>query len=212
MRITFPFILCLCCVLIFLLAQSGYAAIYKYLDRDGLICFADDLQSIPEQYRATAKIVSGEADQENRTPPQNRQTSEQPAENGGQASSTALERPGVQQDETGFFSKGVLLSSIIVVSAVFAFMILGILEADHKKAVIIARITLLWAVTVYLIFMHAGDVVRLVRTTGGVIEDAKHQSEEKGKKAAKAIKALNELVRETGQASSPESAEGERNK
>ena len=212
MRITFLFILCLCCVFVFLLAQSSYAAIYKYLDKDGLICFANDLQSIPEQYRATAKIVSGEADQEIRTPPQNQQTSEQPAENGQQASSTALERPGVQQNGAVFFSKPMLLSTIVVVSAVFAFMILGILKDDHKKTVVIARIALLWAVTVYLLYMHAGDAIRLVRTAGSTIEDAKHRSEEKGEKAAKAIKALNELVQESGQASSPESAEGERNK
>ncbi len=91
-------------------------------------------------------------------------------------------------------------------------MVLGILEADHKKAVVIARITLVWAVTVYLLFMHAGDAIRLVRTTGGAIEDAKHRSEEKGKKAAKAIKALNEMVQEPGEASSHEPAETARDK
>ncbi|MDA8421949.1 MAG: hypothetical protein M0Z89_01270 [Nitrospiraceae bacterium] len=91
-------------------------------------------------------------------------------------------------------------------------MIMGILEDDHKKAVVIVRIALVWGMTVYLFYMQTGDVIRLVRTAGSTIEDAKHQSEEKGKKAAKAIKALNELVPETGQASSPESAEGERNK
>jgi len=212
MRLTFLFMLCLCCLFVFLATQPSYAAIYKYLDKDGMICFANDLQSIPEQYRATAKIVSGETDEETRTPPQHQQTSEQPDGKGGQASSTALESPADQQNETGFFSKRVLLSTIVVVSAVFAFMVLGILEADHKKAVVIARITLVWAVTVYLLFMHAGDAIRLVRTTGGAIEDAKHRSEEKGRKAAKTIKTLNEMVQETGEASSHEPAETVRDK
>ena len=117
-----------------------------------------------------------------------------------------LERPSIQQNEEGFSSKRVLLSTIIVVSAVFAFILLGILEADNKKAVAIARIILLWGVTVYLLYMHAGDAIRFVRTAGNEIEDVKHQSEEKAKKAAKAIKALNEL-QETGQASSLEPPE-----
>jgi apolipoprotein N-acyltransferase len=105
-----------------------------------------------------------------------------------------------------------LLTSIIIVSAVFAFIILGILETDHKKAVAILRVTLLWAVAIYLLIAHAGDAVRMVRTVGGSIEDAKHQSEEKGKNAAKAVKALSTLVEQAGQASSPDSAEPEREK
>jgi hypothetical protein len=45
----------------FLSAQQSSAAIYKYVDKDGLITLVDDLQSVPEEYRASAKIVSGEA-------------------------------------------------------------------------------------------------------------------------------------------------------
>jgi hypothetical protein len=41
--------------------STAFAAIYKYVDKNGMIYFADDLQSIPAQYRAAAKIVSGEA-------------------------------------------------------------------------------------------------------------------------------------------------------
>jgi hypothetical protein len=41
-------------------ASSSFAAIYKYIDNNGIICFSNDLQSIPEQCRATAKIVSGD--------------------------------------------------------------------------------------------------------------------------------------------------------
>jgi hypothetical protein len=41
-------------------ASSSFAAIYKFIDNNGIICFSNDFQSIPEQCRATAKIVSGD--------------------------------------------------------------------------------------------------------------------------------------------------------
>jgi hypothetical protein len=212
MRIKFIFMVCLCCGLGFLSAQSGHAAIYKYLDKDGLICFANDLQSVPELYRASAKIVSGEVEQENRPPVQDQQASGQPAGDREPASGMVHEKSSVQQNDASFFSKRALLSTIVIVSAVFAFIILGILEADHKKAVLIARVALLWGVAVYLLIAHAEDAVRMVRTIGSAVDDAKHQSGEKGKKAGKAIKALNELAEQAGQATSGDPLEAEREK
>jgi len=203
-------LLCLFGVFVLLSAQHSYAAIYKYLDKDGLICFANDLQSIPEQYRGSAKIVSGEEDPVIRPTTQYHQTTGQSAGRREQDQGTAHGKSAVLQNEAGFFNSRMLLTSIVIVSAVFAFVVLGILETDHRKTVAILRVTLLWAVSLYLLIAHAGDAVRMIRAVGGTIEDAKHHSEEKGKNAAKAVKAFNTLVEQAGQAPSSDSAEPEK--
>ena len=49
-----------------------------------------------------------------------------------------------------------------------------------------------------LVTVHTGDVVRLFKKTGDKISDAHVQSAEKGKKAAKAVKQMNELIEQAG--------------
>jgi hypothetical protein len=199
MRIKILLLFCLLCVFGFFSAQTSYAAIYKYLDKDGLICFSNNLQSIPEQYRTSAKIVSGDADQENNNPAQGQSALGQPARNQNQSPAADPDKSFVPEHESILFNHRVLLSAIIIVSAVFAFIILGILETDHKKAVAIVRIILLWALALYLLIAHAGDAIRMVQTAGGTIEDAKHQSEKKGKKAAEAVKSWGALMEQDAQ-------------
>jgi hypothetical protein len=60
----------------------------------------------------------------------------------------------------------------------------------------------MWGMTVYLLFAHAGDVVHLFSAAGNEIESVHRQSEEKGKKAAKAAKSLNALIDQAEQTSS----------
>ncbi len=193
-------------------SSDSSAAIYKYLDEDGMVCIADDLQSIPEQYRETTKIVSGEAEEEKplyRNLPQTRLEK--------MPESTVLS-PVPEQSPTGgikksFFANRVLISIIVVVSALFAFVILGIVDADHKKSVKITRMVILWGMSVYLIFAHAGDVVHLFRSTTNTIGAARQESVEKGKKAVKAMKELNALIQSIDNADppDPESVDLEKN-
>jgi len=117
-----------------------------------------------------------------------------------------------QQNEKSFPGSRVLPSAMIVVSAAFAFVILGILDSNHKKNVEIARVVILWSVTVYLLYAHAGDAVRMVRSISGAVGTIAHQSAEKGKSAAKAVKTLNALTEQADQASSTGTVEAEREK
>ena len=212
MKTKLLFLFSLCCVFLFLSAQNSYAAIYKYLNKDGIVSFANDLQSIPEQYRASAKVVVDSTDEESRQSIQNQQTSEQHTGNNeyvpGIAHTTAVDT----RNANSFFNNRVLLTAIVIVSACFAFIILGILQPDHKKAVMIVRVVLVWAVVIYLLIVHSGDAVRMFRTVSGTIDDAKQQSEEKGRNAAKAVKDMNAFVEKVGQAAStdlPEEAKKE---
>jgi len=179
------------------LSSDALAAIYKYVDKDGMIYFSDDLQSIPEQYRAAAKIVSGETKEEEEQRPVTQYQEKARMETGmnDDRSSGAQQKP---------FGSRALTSAIIVVSAMFTFVILGILDIDHKKAVKIVRVIVLWGVSVYLLFAHAGDVVHVFSSMGNHVESVQRESEEKGKKAAKALKALDTLTEQAGKSSLPD--------
>ncbi|HYA88019.1 MAG TPA: hypothetical protein VEI57_13250 [Nitrospirota bacterium] len=213
MRTIYILLFSLCCVFVLLPAQHGYAAIYKYLDKDGLISITNDLQSIPEQYRASAKVVSGDTDQENHQSIPNQQTPGQPTGNHEKVPGIAHDNAADTRNENSFIHNRMFLTAIIVVSAGFAFVILGILETEHKKAIAVVRVSLLWAVALYILIAHAGDAVRMIRTVAGSFDDAKHQSEERGKNAAKAIKNMNKLVEQVGETPStdlPEESPGKK--
>ncbi len=209
-------VLGLVCTFGFFSIQDTYAAIYKYMDSDGQVNFTDDLQSVPASCRATAKIVSGESDEKNMTSNSNNDQTKAPAgtvapEGAPYTAPVVVSekpKPVESQDETGSFEKRAIYSAVILVSAVFAFIILGILDTDHKKIVAIVRVVLMWGMMVYLIYAHAGDVVHLFSSAGNKIESVHRKSEEKGKKAARAAKSLNALLDQAEQAAA-DSADSE---
>lgn len=171
---------------------NSFAAIYKYTDKDGIICFADDLQSIPEQSRATAKIVSGEQEEEKK-PAIQKQVE---AKTGNAASATDRGTVPAEGHAKTFFNNRVLISIVVVVSALFAFVILGILNADHKKSIRIVRVVILWGASVYLLVAHVGDVAHMFKTVVSEVDTVQRESEEKGKKAAKALKEMNAFTQQ----------------
>ena len=197
-------------ILVFVLAMvlsatsNSFAAIYKYIDKNGIICFADDLQSIPEQCRATAKIVSGEQEEE-RKPALQKRPETQAEAMPGNASSSDRGKVSIEGTVKSLFSSRLLISVVVVVSALFAFVILGIIDADHKKAIRIVRVVILWGMSVYLIVAHGGDVVHMFRTLEGKVDTVQRESEEKGKKAAKAIKEMNAFMEHGNNAASQDS-------
>ncbi len=216
-------VLGLVCAFVFLADQEAFAAIYKYVDSDGLINFADDLQSVPPPYRSTAKIVGGEPDTGSMTNTSKSSQTKSPAADAAVKPPTVeapaatpapvpgAPAPSASREETESFRKRIITSIVVVVSAVFAFMILGILDTDYRKVVSIVRIVLLWGMTIYLIYAHAGDVLHLFSSMGSKIESVQKHSEEKGKKAAKAVKALNALM-EQAEKAAPDSADEESDK
>jgi len=195
-------------ILVFVIAivmsatSNSFGAIYKYIDNNGIVCFADDLQSIPEQCRATAKIVSGDREEERNSSPQQRPETQTETKTGNAVSSSHPEKAPIASYAKSLFSGRMLISAVVVVSALFAFVILGILDADHKKAIRIVRVVILWGMSVYLILAHVGDVVTMFRTVKGEVDTVQHDSEEKGKKAAKALKEINAFTKDIDNAAS----------
>jgi hypothetical protein len=171
---------------------DGFAAIYKYIDKDGMVSFADDLQAVPENYRSKAIIVSGNVAEVEKKP------LSQPLQPDDAKTEQALALAPAKMDfATGItrsLGSRALFSVLVLISAVFAFIVLKILDADHKKPIAILRVVILWGVSIYLIYAHAGDVVNGFRSLGNGIENTRSQSAEKGKKAATALKTLDKLI------------------
>jgi Skp family chaperone for outer membrane proteins len=201
-------------ILVFVIAivlastSNSFAAMYQYTDKYGIVSFANDLQSIPEQSRATAKIVSGEQEQEAKPAPQKLAPVQEETRKSNAESSSDREKVSLEGTAKNFFSGKVLISIVVVVSALFAFVILGILDADHKKSIRIVRVVIVWGMSVYLIVAHGGDVVNMFRTVKGNVDAVQHESEEKGKKAAKAIKEMNAIIQHVDDAASQDPGAG----
>ena len=188
-----------------LAAPDCHATIYKFVDKDGIINFADDLQSVPVQYRAQAIIVSGEAKEPEVKRPGNAvapKTQTEVQERAAPAPDVPETKTVTKTDGKGTFGKRAIFSSIVLVSALFAFVILGIVDADHKKSIKIVRIVILWGVSVFLLYSHAMDVVDFFRSAVKSVTDARQMSEDKGKQAVKVIKELNTLAEQARDANS----------
>ena len=91
-------------------------------------------------------------------------------------------------------------------------MILGIIDADHRKAIKIGRMVILWGMSVYLILAHSGDAVDMFRSLHGKVDTVQRESEEKGKRAARSMKEINGLMQNIDNAASqvPEGADPEK--
>jgi hypothetical protein len=204
MRIRYLLMVLYCSVMFLLICPECIAAIYKYVDKGGMVYFADDLQSIPPQYRATAKIVSGEEKEESKGQTNQRQQSIQTETKKPEVfTGTVSEKPTIEKKEgSDSFGRRAMVSALVVVSALFAFVILRILDTDHRKPVAITRVVIIWGVSVFLLYAHAMDVVAVLSSIGSKIEYTQQQGEEKGKKAAKAVKALDALMEHAEKASS----------
>jgi hypothetical protein len=125
------------------------------------------------------------------------------------ASSVDREMDSIECHEKSLFSSRMRISLIAVASSMFAFVNLGILDVEHKKTNKIIRVVIVWGMSVYLLVAHAGDVVHLFRTLDDRVDTARRSSEEKGKKAAKAMKDMNVLMQQLDSATSQDSGGAE---
>jgi hypothetical protein len=195
MRIKSFLLLVAVCVSCLTASENCSAALFKYIDSDGTVNIADDLQSIPEQFRSSAVIVNGQAEEPKPAGPvPQEQTTTAP----GIGAVPRAGEAAAGETPSAPIGKRAVVSLIVVVTAVFGFLMLGNLQADHLKAVRAARMMILWAASVYLIYAHAGDLIRVIGTVGDTVDAAQQQSAEKGRKAAKAAKALNALLEGAG--------------
>lgn len=186
-----------------LFAAASPAATYKYTDKKGNVGLADDLSTVPEEYRATAVLIGGEAKEETApagTPagPAGQTGSviqpqpAQPAPASAPASVPAPSPAPVRQEQGMSFSIRLAISIAVVVATIFVSVFLGKVSAmhGHDRAIHILRVSLSWLVVVYLIAAHVKDVVNIFKTAGGQVQSVSDEAAKKGEKAAAFIKAM----------------------
>ncbi len=176
-----------------------HAAIYKYVDKDGIVCFADDLQSVPEKYRSKAVIVEGEAKED----PEKLQTLAINNDNkAGEQAAANVSAETVQIRGPRPLSFRLMISAAVSLAGLLIFILLtkqaGLKE--NKKVHAIIRNSLISLVSLYLIIAHVKDVTTIFGMTGKAIDDVRQQSAEKGKRAAQAIKSIDALFEEAQKA------------
>lgn len=184
---------------------SGSAEIYRYVDKDGQVNITDNAQMIPREYRAAAKPAGGETEASGTsvTPPaggSNLGVGSTPREAAAVQDEPLLDK--ITQKAKGYnertgqasIENRAIISLIVVVSAVCILIILRKIDTDKKKVFMVTRVVIAGCVAIYLVIAHVGDVIGIFKTVNGTIEEAQRKSEEKGKKAAKAMKAMDKLL------------------
>lgn len=178
---------------------DSYAAIYKYVDKQGIVCFADDLQSVPEKYRSKAVIVEGEAKEDPEKPQSLAINNDNKAEEQSAANAPAetLQIRGPRP-----LSLRLMISAAVSLAALLIFILLtkqaGLKE--NKKVHAIIRASLISLVSLYLIIAHVKDVMTIFGIAGKTVNDVQQQSAEKGKRAAQAIKTIDALFEQAQKA------------
>lgn len=180
------------------MAVESSAAIYRYVDKNGIPSYADDLQSVPQEFREKAVIVSGELKEEElrSAPP--------PEILDSKAETVDLEAVGEHgASAPSSFSRRLARSILILLAMVPLFIVLKKkIEPSREQLASHIRTALFGILALYLFIAHAKDVVVMAGLTGDKVEEAKRKSGEKGRKAAEAIKALDaameKVTKETG--------------
>jgi hypothetical protein len=197
-KVTIMLALFICLGSMFFIRNSD-AAYYKYIDKDGAPCFADNLQVIPEQYRAQAVIVETESKDDEIKP----------------AGPTVRKAETATMADARQEGKGPQPLSIrLTISGAVgfgAFLIFVVIShqpesKENKKVLSLVRRTLMAVVLLYLVVAQAGDVMTLFGAAGRTIDEAQRQSEKKGKKAAQAIKSLDAMFEEAQKAQKSQEA------
>jgi hypothetical protein len=196
-------------------ARHAFADIYKYVNESGETGIADNLESVPEKYRATAVNMTP-AEDRNQAPPLTQMTQtlpqaqlEQPVRPDImtlQPTIAALqEAPRPDPAHTMTFTTRLLMTAGVVLAW------LGILVAVKKTGDFKGRETILPATRialaciflVYLAMVHGKDMVTLYTIASNKIEAVHEKQAQRGKKAGQAIKALNKLMEEAGKQPPP---------
>lgn len=193
----FPLIILLI-VLSLAVGRESHAVINKYVSEKGVPTFADDMQKIPEQYRAQAVIVTGGndfdvyAEQEKaRLAAEERSRQEHQA-----AAPVRAEKPLNSRLIRSGIAVGIFIALLFAVSH---------FDALRERAQVLFRVRTGLAVLllVFFAFNHAWDVLGLFGKVGDTLPNPvasiQEKSAERGKKAAEAYKTMDKILNQQAQ-------------
>jgi hypothetical protein len=170
------------CGLVALLGTAD-AVTYKYIDKAGQLCFADDLQVIPEQYRSQAVLIEGEL-----------------KEKPGSTAATGTAIPSVMRPDVPPQPLSIrMLITLCVGLAVLALTALiskQLAGEEQQRVRAFAKRGALAFFIVYLLLAHGRDVRTAVHMADRTLYEVQQGSVRKGQKAAEGIKRLDALFDE----------------
>jgi len=177
--------------------RESQATIYKYVNTKGVTTFADEMHKIPEQYRAQAVIVSGEEVDENAEKEKARVAAEVRIRQEQAA-------PPVVKIEEPVSARLVRSGIAVGLFIVMMFVVANIHGLQEQAQVLLrVRATLVLLLVVFLGYTHARDVAGLFGKAGETVSNPftgiQESSAERGRKAAKAYKAINRLAEQGAQ-------------
>lgn len=192
---------------VLLLSRPGLAVkyMYRYVDDRGEAFFADDLQKVPEKYRAAAAIVSTEeVDERAEAAAQaERVQAAAKAVEVRQEQAVALQRAAKAQRMHVAWSAAAVASVVIILIALAKIDVLK----RHEKAVNAVRTALVLLLIAFLAYAHARDVLRLFGTVGETIASVEEKQAARGRKAAQFYKSLEQMMDQAAQVQKDQQAQ-----
>jgi hypothetical protein len=183
--------------LILLAGRESQAVIYRYVSGKGVPTFTDDLQKVPEQYRAQAVVVSGGNDYDAYAEQEKARLAAEARTRQGQAVAPARNEASV--------SSRLIRSGIAAGLFATLMFVVSHIDALREQAHLLSRVrtALVLFLVAFLCFTHARDVMGLFgkvgETVSNPIASIQERSAERGKKAAEAYKALDKALDQRAQ-------------
>jgi hypothetical protein len=176
-------------------ARESQAVIYKYVDDQGIPSFTDDLQKIPEQYRAGAVIVTGGADYDAYAEQEKARLAAEARVLQEQSSQTSSAVNVEEKLSARLIRSGVAV--VLFAALLFVAANLHVLQVQ-AQVLLRVRIALALLLVAFLGYTHAGDVAGLFGnawdTAVNPISRAQERSAKRGRKAAADYKAMNKVL------------------
>lgn len=178
-----------------ILIHDIFADVYKYVDKNGTVCFTDSIQAVPKDYRKKAEIVSVQPKKEKG---QQSEAAIQTTENKGPRAtvlSTEKEeeaKENIKEAIKGFVSNRLFKLIAGLIGFLFIFIIIGKASnfLGHKRVGSILRIALTLLVLLYLFNSHLKEVVNVFAMLKEEVLGVKKQAEERNKETDKIINEL----------------------
>ncbi len=180
-----------------ILIQGSFADIqkyYKYIDKNGTECYADNLQSIPEEYKKKAVIISVQFKKD-----ESRQ-SEVQSENGVPSSATEnkketakiIDKEKVKEAIEGFVRSSLFKFIAVIIGFLLVFIIVGKVSSSlgHRGIGTLLRIALALLVLLYVFNSYLEEIVGAFTMLKEEVMGVKKQAEERNEKADKTMNEL----------------------
>lgn len=179
--------------------QNSFAAIYKYVDKNGAVCFTDSIQGVPEEYRGKAIIISGQSGKGNREPSEIQPVENKETDSAGDSTTekkeeTAKIKEKIMEAVKGFISSRLFKLFAGIIGFIFLFVIIGKVSSSlgYSKIGSILRIALTLFVLLYVFNSHLKEVVNAFSTLKEEVLGVKKQAEERNEKVNETINELSQ--------------------